>query len=173
MPPKWSRCPWVNSTVGHYRARAFPWPQSSEMPISGRTMLVSKPETERPPIWIPHSFITTSSPTTGGQAGLSQWDLNLRPQHCYGDALPVELWPRERKEWWTRRASNPLPPACKTGALPIELRARMWGVPTSPGIMAQEPLPRVSSTRLRHPIAFLSPTGHFGIHDTPGGPGGN
>ena len=30
------------------------------------------------------------------------------------------------EDWWIRRALLPLPPACKAGALLIELRTRWW-----------------------------------------------
>lgn len=32
--------------------------------------------------------------------------------------LPIRLWHRT---WWNQRESNPRPPACKAGALPIEI----------------------------------------------------
>jgi hypothetical protein len=31
-----------------------------------------------------------------------------------------------KKDWWTRRDSNPRPPHCERGALPAELLARPW-----------------------------------------------
>ena len=42
--------------------------------------------------------------------------LTEKPPHFYegfSSLLPV---------WWSLRDSNPLPPACKAGALPVELK---------------------------------------------------
>ena len=36
---------------------------------------------------------------------------------------------QERDSWWSRGGSNPRPPPCKGGALPIELRPRRSGWP--------------------------------------------
>ena len=52
---------------------------------------------------------------------------NLRHSQSKCDVLPTELIPY-CNNWWSLRASISPPPACKTGALPNELRSRKIGV---------------------------------------------
>ena len=49
---------------------------------------------------------------------------NRRHFGCKPNAIPTELIPH--LVWWTLADSNRSPPACKAGALPDELRARIF-----------------------------------------------
>jgi hypothetical protein len=121
------------------------WPRPSSAPSAKASTVCPS---LRSPLWI----VPRSHPGRTlrlGRVGpiraprYSQWFLPLRRPHA--GRSEVVITPADgaagpftcQGTWWSRGGSNPEPPPCKGGALPVELRPRPVGAPgLEPGTSA-------------------------------------